>query len=408
MDTKVRLGRVLGIEIDAHWSLLLIAGLILLGLATNVLPALDAGRSDLAYWLAATVMVVAFYAALVAHEVAHSVVARRRGIDVERITLWLFGGVSELSADSGSAADELRIAIVGPVTSLVVGTAFVGLAGVTNAFAGLDLVTAGLAWLGVINVFLGVFNLLPAFPLDGGRVLRAALWAWRDDEMDATQIAGTVSEYTAFALLGVGVLAFLAGAGLSGLWLAILGWFVFTAGRAETSEVLARGALTGVSVGDVMSPHPVAVSDRVTVSELIERFVLGHPYSSFPVVDGDGHPIGLVTLDSIRHVPPAARGTARVGDVMVPMQGLVVVAPELPAGDATICLLSSGSRRALVTSGPQLVGILSLTDLVRAVDQRRLVPPGRAGHDSGPSPVSGPPAVARHRSSAPVGRPDAM
>src|SRR6516164_3869904 len=111
MDTKVRLGRVLGIEIDAHWSLLLIAGLILLGLATNVLPALDAGRSDLAYWLAATVMVVAFYAALVAHEVAHSVVARRRGIDVERITLWLFGGVSELSADSGSAADELRIAI---------------------------------------------------------------------------------------------------------------------------------------------------------------------------------------------------------------------------------------------------------------------------------------------------------
>jgi Zn-dependent protease len=236
VNESVRLGTIKGIRIGVHWSLLLILWLLVASLAGYQFPHDAPGHASAAYWLAAVVATIAFYASLVAHELAHALVARRRHIEVEGIVLWLLGGMSKLRGDADSASDEYHISVVGPATSLALALAFFVLSRIVGAGHSAGLASAVLGWLGWLNGLLAVFNLVPAFPLDGGRVLRALIWRHTGDKRRATRAAAAAGTAFGYGFIALGVAGFIFGGGsFNGAWLALIGWFLISGSRAEAA-----------------------------------------------------------------------------------------------------------------------------------------------------------------------------
>ena len=226
-----------------------------------------------------------FLASLLAHELAHSLVARRNGIEVESIVLWLLGGVAQLKGEAKTPGADFRIAIVGPLTSFALAVIFGLAAGGVSWLGTAGLPFGVLAYLAATNAMLAVFNLIPAAPLDGGRVLRAALWRWRGNRQAAAVSAARAGRFVGFALIALGVLQVVTGFGLGGVWLALIGWFVVSAATAEEQQARLSGQLAGVAVGQVMTAMPVVVDANLTVEEFIARVALTQPFSTYPLVD---------------------------------------------------------------------------------------------------------------------------
>jgi len=368
VEESVRLGRIMGIPVGMHWSVLVIAALLVWGLATGWLPERLPDTSQAARYAAAVVAVLAFFGSLLAHELAHAVVARRHGIEVEGITLWLLGGVARLQADgAGNARVELRVAVVGPLTSLAIAAvAAIGWLGLR--VTDLALVSEVVLWLALVNAILAVFNLMPALPLDGGRIYRARLWARTGDKTAATRRATVVARRFGHVLVAIGVLEVLLLGLIGGLWLVLLGWFISQASRAEESQVIAGAALHGRRVSDVMTPDPVTAPDWLTVDRFIDQIVTGARMSTYPLVDLDGSVTGLVTLRRLASVAPAARATTRVRDVASGRDAVVTAHPNEPAIDLFARLQATAGSRALVFDDGRLVGIVSPTDVARALE----------------------------------------
>lgn len=251
MGASVRLGRVAGIEVGLHWSLAIVFAFIVWTLAAQVLPSVVPDQPQSAYWLTSSIAGLIFYASLLSHEMGHALVARRLGVQVDGITLWLFGGVARLRGEALTPGMEARIAIAGPLVSLALAILFGAATFALDAASGPLLVEAGCAWLAGSNAVLLVFNLIPAFPLDGGRLLRAWLWHRRRDRYRATSGAAWLGQMCAILMIGVGLLQLLVEWSLSGLWWVFLGWFLMTAARSEASQVGMRGASADLRVGDV-------------------------------------------------------------------------------------------------------------------------------------------------------------
>jgi Zn-dependent protease/CBS domain-containing protein len=370
MNESLSLGRIAGIRVGLNWSLLLVIALIAWTLATGSFPTEAPGLGSGAYWAAGVVAAIVFLASLLAHELAHSVVAQRMGVRVDGITLWLFGGVSRLSGDANSARAETLITVVGPLTSLVLGGVFL-LAGVGLAAAGAPkLAVATVNWVGTINLTLAIFNLIPAFPLDGGRILRALLWARSGDRIRATTIAARAGMVFAFLLITLGVISFLvSGNVIGGLWLVFLGWFLLGAARSEEASGLIRQALDHVTVADVMTPSPTLVPDYINVDDLVNRFLFADRHTTFPTQDFGGDLTGLVTLAGIKRVPTGRRAATRVRDIACPLAQVPTAAPE----DSLLTLIGRmggcGEGRALVLRDGKLAGIVSPSDISRAVQR---------------------------------------
>jgi Zn-dependent protease/CBS domain-containing protein len=370
---SIRLGRIRGIELGAHWSVLVIGWLLVWALAVGTFPVAAPGAADVAYWLTAVATVTLFWMGLLAHELAHSLVANRRGVEVEGITLWLFGGVSRLRGEPASPGDELRIAIAGPATSLGIALGCAALASAVAAVAGPDLLVAGLAWLALINGVLALFNLAPGAPLDGGRVLHALVWSRSGDRSHATVVATNAGRWVGYALIGIGVLWVAAG-DLGGIWFVFLGWFLLHAARAEATHLLVQDALAGVRVRDVMSGHPLTAPADISVAALLDEYVLRHPCSTFPLVDGAGNVTGLVTLRHLKRIPPAERVSRRVAEIATPLDSVARAGPDELVLELIERLGRTDSRdgRALVFEDGHLVGIVTPTDLNRALELARL------------------------------------
>jgi Zn-dependent protease/CBS domain-containing protein len=380
MNDSVHLGRLAGIRVGAHWSLLVVFALITWSLATAQLPVEVPGQPAAAYWTVAAITALLFFASLLAHEMGHALLARRLGIEIEGITLWLFGGVARFRADASGPGAEFRIAAIGPGVSLALGLVFLAVAVALRSAGAPALVAAAATWLGVVNLLLGVFNLLPAFPLDGGRVLRALLWMRSGQLRRATVTAARIGGVLAYLMIGLGIVFFFAGDVLNGVWFAFLGWFLLTAARAEADGTVVRDALAGLRVADVMTPDPFVVPGGITVDELVHRYVLGHRHSSYPISGPDGQPQGLVTLDVLRRVQPDRRATTRLTDVAHPLSEVVTASPDEPFSDLVKRLGSGPGGRALVFDGGRLVGIVSPADVARALaiaDLRRAAPASR-------------------------------
>lgn len=368
MNETFRLGRIRGIPIGVNWSVVVILGVLAWSLAAGYLPHAEPGYSTAEYWMVGIAAAIVFLASLLAHELGHALVAIRSGVGVHGITLWLFGGVSKLDAEATSPTDELRIAITGPAVSLAIAALAGAGAAATHALGAPGLLVASLAWLATINVVLGVFNLMPAAPLDGGRVLRALLWRRRGDHLSATVSASNAGRVFGMVLIGLGILEAAAGAAGSGLWMAFLGWFLLSAARAEQTQAVLAEALAHVPVRRIMGSPVITVPESLTLQQLVDDVVMAHHCSSFPTTDATGDVTGLVTLSTVRSVSRGRRSTTTIRDVATPLDQVVQVAPEDPTPDLLTRLAGSHDGRALVFDQGHLVGIVSPTDIVRMSD----------------------------------------
>jgi Zn-dependent protease/CBS domain-containing protein len=367
MNENLSLGRIAGIHVGLNWSLLVIAALIAWSVATGLLPVTVPGQTPTAYWIAGVVSAFVYLASLLAHELAHSVVATRRGVKVEGITLWLFGGVSQFSSETSSPSSQALITFVGPLTSLLLGAAFL-LAAI--AVRGGGLVAATLAWLGFINILLGVFNLLPAFPLDGGRILQSLIWWGTRDRLRATRIAARIGMGFAFLFIAYGLVTFFAaGSLIGGIWAVFLGWFLLSAARAEESGSLIRQALSGVTVANVMTPDPVQAPDNTSVEEALHGYVLASRHSTFPTHDAGGQLSGLLTMAALKRVAPDARATTLIKEIACPLDKVATASPADPIINLLGGSDSCSEGRTLVLDNGRLVGIISPSDIHRLVQQ---------------------------------------
>ncbi|MFG2059188.1 site-2 protease family protein [Micromonospora sp. NPDC048930] len=371
MRASFRLGRVAGVPVGVNWSVLVIFLLIAWALSASLFPRSYPGHSGLAYVAAGLSAAVVFFLGLLAHEVAHAVVAKRNGIAVEGITLWLFGGVSELKGEAKDPGAELRIAGVGPLVSLVLGLFFAAVAVVLALAGARGLLLGALSWLAGINVLLAIFNVLPAAPLDGGRLLRAAVWKATGDRTRASVVAARAGWGLGIVLIGLGLWRFLAGAGIGGLWLALIGWFLIGAAGMEERQAKMGSALRGVRVADVMTPQPQTASGDMTVADFVDHYLFAYRHSALPLTE-EGRPVGLVTLDRVRGIPADRRASTTLGEVACRADDLVLASPDEPLNELLPRLSQCADGRALVVTDQRLVGIVSPSDISRAVQRGSL------------------------------------
>lgn len=354
-----------GIPVRVDWTVLVIGGLLAISLATGVLPDLAPGFHDLAYWGAALALTGAFFGSLLGHELCHSVVARGVGIEVRDITLWLFGGVAAIEGEPKRPRDELLISLAGPAASFTFALASLVIAIALDSIGGSPLLVASAVWLATVNVVLAVFNLAPAAPLDGGRVLRAFLWHRRGDRTSAAISAARAGRVFAWVLIVTGVAEVLFGLP-SGLWLVLLGWFLLSAAGAEETQVTVARDLRDVRVADVMTRDPVTIEADRTVADAIVD-LLDRRFSTFPVTGRDGDLVGLVTLAGLKSVPPERRSWTPISDAAWPVDRLTIASPDEPLLAVLARLDDGGDGRVLVLREGRLVGIVSPSDVARAV-----------------------------------------
>lgn len=371
MNDSITLGRIAGIRVGVNWSWLVVFALIVWTLSESIFPRMNPGLSDGTYLGMAIAAALLFFISLLMHEYGHALVARREGMEIDGITLWLFGGVARFKGVFPSAGAEFRIAIAGPIVSLVLGVLFVLFAWLTPSPEAVD---GAAAWLGYINLTLLVFNLLPALPLDGGRVLRSALWAARNDFAWATRVAAWVGRAFGYVFIAVGLGLFIFQGAFSGAWLAFIGWFLLQAAGAEDRYLLARQALSGLRVGDLMVRDPVTARPDMTLGDFMDEVVTQRRHTTYPVVE-DGRALGLLPFRCVAEVPRREWDTRLVRDCMIPRDRVPVVNEMDDAIDAAAELADGDVNRALVLDGDRLAGLLSVTDVARALQIRRL--PGR-------------------------------
>lgn len=367
MREHLRLGRVAGVAVGINWSVLAIFLLITFGLAAGRFPSRFPDLDLVAYVVAGIAAGVFFFLSLLAHEVSHAIVAQRNGIAVEGITLWLFGGVARMESEASDPAAELQIAGVGPLVSLVLSGVFYIVAVVSGVTGLPGLVEDVFVWLAAINLALAVFNLVPAAPLDGGRILRAILWRWRSDRTSAAITAARAGRGFGWFLVVVGFVQ-LVSTGFGGIWLMLIGWFLTTAATAEEQYAAATATLANVRVADVMSTDPTTVPATTRVDEFIDVYVLPRPYSTFPVIDDAGHPVGLVTLKRVKQIPAGQRTTTTVREVACPIDDVPVVRPDDPAAELLPQMSRGDDGRALVVEHDRVVGLVSPTDVMRRLE----------------------------------------
>jgi len=366
-----RIGSVFGIEIRIDYSWFVIFVLILWTLTRNVFPTAHPGEASGTYLVMGLAGTLLFFASLLAHELAHSLVARARGIPVHSITLFIFGGVARTTAEFESPGDEFRIAAAGPLSSLLIAALFWLVAWAGAALALPVAVTGVASYLALINFVLAVFNLFPGFPLDGGRLFRALVWHRTGDVSRATRIATNGGKVFGYMLMVLGFLNMFSGNGLGGVWLVFIGWFVRMAAESSYAQHVLRRSLEGVRARDVMSPDPRTIEPGATLQRFLQDHVLAGRHHSYPV-SAHGRALGLMTLDRVRAVPKEEWGTRSVHEAMIPISSGITVAPHASVADAMLKLNESPVGRILVTEGDRLLGIISQADVARWLERQRI------------------------------------
>ncbi|HSI98371.1 MAG TPA: site-2 protease family protein [Gaiellaceae bacterium] len=374
MGSSFELGRIAGIRVGLHWSWIVVFALFVWLLSTSIFPATNPDLAEGTHLAMAFVAAVLFFGSVLLHELGHALQARRERIEIEGITLWLFGGVATLKGTFKSAGAEFRVAIAGPAVSLLLGIFFIGVALLDNP----DAVDGVAAWLGYINIALLVFNLVPAVPLDGGRILHSVLWHLKGDFARATRTATALGRGFGFVLIGGGVASFILGNPVSGVWLVFLGWFLLAAAGAEGQYASARQALQGLHVRDLMAPDPVTVTPDLTLGEVMDEIVWRRRHTTYPVVE-NGRAVGLLPFRRVAEVTRSDWDVRRVRDCMLGLDAVPVYGPDEDALEAFATLTRTNVGRALVLDAERLVGLLSVTDLARALEapprQRESVAP---------------------------------
>lgn len=371
MHSQIKLGRIFGVEIGLHYSWIVIALLIVFSLA-GYFRETNSQWGDGVVLITAVATGVLFFAAIVAHELAHSVVAKSRGLPVKSITLFALGGVAQIEKDAPDAKTEFWIAIIGPITSFVIGGILLALslaAGWAPMETAKTPLLAMMVWLGYINIALGVFNLVPGFPLDGGRVLRAIAWWVTRDGVRATRIAARVGQTVALFFIITGVYRLFGGAGFAGLWMAIIGWFLLDAAGATYAQVEVNERLRGVRVGDIMDRNCPTVEGRTSLHSFVEEFLLRTGRRCFIVVE-NGSIAGIITAHEIKEIEPSLRPYKTVSDAMRPIHQLRTVTIDTPVREVLETMGSEDLNQLPVISEGRLEGVISRGQVLRYLQTR--------------------------------------
>ena len=363
MSGTVTVFRVQGIPVRVHMSWLVVFGLIAWSLAAGYFPRQLPNLPLVTYWANGLLAAALLFVSVFLHELSHSIVAIRYGIPVSSITLHIFGGVSQLTREPDRPGAEWNMAIVGPLTSL----AIAGALALLHRFVDLPAPAAAVTrYLMTMNALVGAFNLLPGFPLDGGRLLRAELWKATGDLRRATRAAGQAGAAVALFLMAIGILQIITGNFVGGLWLLLIGLFLRQAAEGSSRQQQVRQALSALAVRDVMTRSVVHVPADLSVARLVEEMFWAHHVSSFPVTDS-GRVVGLVTVDQLKRVPRASWADTRVRELMRPLDETLQAAPADALWDAFEKLVGNGVGRLAILDGGRLVGYLSTKDVTHVL-----------------------------------------
>ncbi len=359
-----RIGTILGFEIRIDFSWFIIFLLVLWSLSSSLFPAQFPELSPLAHLLMGIVGTLLFFASLLTHEISHSLVARAKGIPVEGITLFIFGGMAQTRMEAKTPGDEFQIAGVGPLVSILLSILFSLFAYVGHQVGWSIAITGVAAYLAMINLLLAIFNLLPGFPLDGGRLFRAVIWKVTGNLALATQVASIGGRFFGAFIVALGFLQLLQGNLIGGIWFILIGWFLSTAAMASYQDQLLRISLKGVHAQHVMTRHPETVTSDLNLWELVDKIFLLRRYQAFPVME-HGHPVGIVTLKQIKEIPRDQWIQYTVRDIMTPVEKGVVVRSQEKMPDVLRKMEESDTRRVLVADDGKLEGIITSSDLMR-------------------------------------------
>jgi Zn-dependent protease len=361
--------KVAGIQVAIDYSWLFIFALILWSLSSGYFPVEYPGYSTGSYWLVGLVATILFFGSVLAHELCHAAMGNRLGEGVHRITLFIFGGMAELEHEPRNGIDELKIAAVGPLSSLVMAGIFRLIAGVIAATPATALWGSVFSYLAFINLALALFNLLPGFPLDGGRLLRAALWIHWGDLRRATAAAADWGNTIAWGLMALGALQIFAGGLIGGLWLMFIGLFLRSAASSGYRNMIVESVLSGAHVRDIMVRDPIVIGPDETVADAIENYFLRYGFGGFPVV-ADGKVMGVVTLAQVRDCSASERASVRVSDAMQPLDHTIEIAPGASVMDAIRQMGRENAGRLLVVDQGKLVGLITRTGVTRYVHSK--------------------------------------
>jgi Zn-dependent protease/CBS domain-containing protein len=368
LKNSFRLFTVRGIHVGIHVSWLIIFVLLTWSLAVGYFPSAIPGIEATLAWVLGVVASILLFTSVLIHELAHSFVAKSRGLEVSSITLFIFGGVSNLASEPQSARTEFWVAVVGPITSFVIAAVSFGIALVMPT----DELQALFGYLAIVNALLGGFNLIPGFPLDGGRVLRSIAWGITGSLRRATEIAVGAGQIVGGLFILWGVIQIFGGNLINGLWIAAIGWFLQNAASSSLGQVVLMERLKDVTVADVLRPDTATITRQATVADLIEDYLLPGNRRAVPVEDG-GRLVGMVTLGDIKDVPVEARDATQIGTVMGGREGLITVRPSEALADAVGKLTGRDLEQVPVMDGDRFVGILTRADVMRQLQLREML-----------------------------------
>jgi Zn-dependent protease len=370
LGKQLNLFKLFGFQVRVDFSWIFIAVLVAWSLSTGLFPFQYQGLSTQTYWMMGIIGALGLFLSIIIHEFSHSLMARRYGMTMKGITLFIFGGIAEMSDEPPSPRSEFMMAVAGPVASLVLAGVFYGIY-VTGASGGISQSVNGVVgYLAFINLLLAAFNVIPAFPLDGGRMLRAVLWAVKDDFRWATRISSRIGVGFGILLIGLGVYNLFMGNFIGGMWWFLIGMFLYSAAKMSYQQLLTRKTLEGESVRRFMKSDPVTVPPDMTLERLVEDYVYVFHHKMYPVVDDFGGLNGCITTRQIKEVPREAWGQKRVGEISSACSEENTVSPDMDAIEALSRMNRTGASRLMVTEGGRLVGVVTLKDMLKFLSLR--------------------------------------
>lgn len=366
MEATIKLGRVWGIPLGLHWSLLLVFGLLVWSLAQGYFPDEYPSLPASAHWTLALLTTIFFFGSVILHELGHAIIAIRNRIPVRQVTLFIFGGVAELEQESRSAGAEFRIAVAGPLVSLALAALF-GVLYLLDQH--IPYLAAPSYWLARINLMLALFNLIPGFPLDGGRILRAIIWHFTGSMHRATQTAAFTGQLVAFGFIAYGIYTMFTGSFFNGLWLIFIGWFLQNAAAASYAHTNLQEGLRGIKVGQVMSRNVEKIPSILSLNQLVEEKILSGGQRCFVVAD-NGHTRGLVTLKDVTAVPQQKWRLTTAEQIMIPLKRLTQVQPHMELLTALQMMDSANVAQIPVVEHDQVIGLLTREHVLHYIRAR--------------------------------------
>ena len=365
---RIDLLRIFGFEIRIDPSWVIIAILIAWSLSAGLFPFRYEGLSTGTYWIMEIVGAIGLFFSIIVHEMSHSLVARRFGISIQGITLFIFGGVAEMKEEPRDPKAEFMMAVAGPLSSILLAAIFYGMSQIGKGAGLPEAVYGVILYLAWINGILAAFNLIPAFPLDGGRVLRSILWGWKGNLRWATRISAAIGSGFGLLLVFLGVVQFFGGNFIGGMWWFFIGMFLRRAAGGSYRQLLVRRALEGEPVSRFMKRDPVTIPPSATVEEIVEHYIYRYHFKMLPIVDGSDRLIGCVTMKQVKEIPREEWGRRTAGDMAAACSPENTVAPETDAMEALSLMNRTGSSRLMVLEGDRLAGVISLKDLLKFLE----------------------------------------